>query len=186
MNGAVKRIACIFCSAFASLLPIPSIAQPRLAEIFTNHVIVQREKPLRLRGTAERNSPVTVSLAGLTKTARTDTYGNWLIVWPRLQAGGPYTPTVTDREGGTAQVKDVMVGDVFLCGGQSNMSHLVKHATDAAAELRLPSESGIRFVTVPWEESALPQTAIGNPIQWKVDAPGVRGEAQPPNSARDD
>jgi sialate O-acetylesterase len=167
----------MFLAAMLISAPGMASAQPRLAEIFTDHAVLQRDKPVRVWGTADAGAAITLSVAGQSQTAQADGQGRWSVTLSPLPAGGPYVLTARDAAGREARIKDVMLGDVFLCGGQSNMSHLVKYATDAAAQLRAPVEPGIRFVTIPRQERALPQERIGMLTQWQVSTPETRGDA---------
>jgi len=117
---------------------------------------------------------VQVSLAGLKAKTSVDANGKWEVALPSLPAGGPHTLRVSDgvRE---QVVNDLLVGDVWLCSGQSNMELPVWRALDASSELNDPSAPTIRLLTVPQVASAVKRDAFSRPIQWKpVDADALR------------
>ena len=103
----------------------------------------------------------------------TDTYVNDFIL-PALKAGGPYTLQVRAGEA-TQTVSDVLVGDVWLCSGQSNMELQVWRSLDARAELAGASNDRIRLFTVPQVAAVTPQAGFGQPVRWRpVDSESVR------------
>jgi len=89
-------------------------------EIFCDHLVLQRDKPLPIWGDAEPGEKVTVSFAGQKKTATADKKGKWQVVLkPIAVSNKPQTLTIAGKN--TVTVKDVLVGDVWILGGQSNM-----------------------------------------------------------------
>ena len=99
----------------------PAAAQVALAPYFTDHVVIQRGQPITVSGTAAPREKLTVMLSGETGRATADDEGNWRAELPALPAGGPYDLEVAGAGGSRALAKDVMLGDVWLCSGQSNM-----------------------------------------------------------------
>lgn len=108
-------------------------AKPLLATLFGDHAVLQRDRPVALWGWAEAGSVVTAKLGEATATATCGADGRWLARLPAQPAGGPH---VLEVVAGTKRVQsqDVLVGDVWLCTGQSNMEYPVSGAKDAAAE----------------------------------------------------
>src|SRR5687768_18542952 len=104
-----------------SLLASPAVAEGQgralLHAMFQDHAVLQRDQPIRVWGKAPAGTEVKLGLAGATSRARADSNGRWQAQLPAMKAGGPYTFTVT--AGGASQsIRDVMVGDVWLCSGQ--------------------------------------------------------------------
>jgi sialate O-acetylesterase len=101
-----------------TLLPsAANSAELKLAALFSDHVVLQREKPVPVWGWATAGENVTVEFAGQTKTAQADADGKWLVrLDPMSASTEPRTLKVNDF-----LVSDVLVGDVWVCGGQSNM-----------------------------------------------------------------
>lgn len=112
-------------SVFIALLftPLPGLQAAQLHGLFTHNMVLQREKPLAIYGTGDEGEKVTVELNG-EKAAATVANGQWKAVLPPMKAGGPYTMTVTGKQAVTLQ--NIMLGDVWLCTGQSNMAGMLK------------------------------------------------------------
>ncbi|NZA25110.1 9-O-acetylesterase [Luteimonas sp. SJ-92] len=147
---------------------------PLLHPMFQDHAVLQRGQPLRLYGSAPPGQQVQVEFAGRRARARADNDGRWEARLPALRAGGPHA--LTARAGERVQrVEDVLVGDVWLCAGQSNMELQVWRALDARAELADAGNDRIRLLTVPKAGAALPQDDFAEPVRWRpVDADAVR------------
>ncbi len=90
-------------------------------KVFGDHMVLQRGKPVKISGRAEAGKTVTVTLAGNTATAVTGESGEWQAVLPALEAGGPYEVKVAGPDGKEITFQDVLVGEVWICSGQSNM-----------------------------------------------------------------
>lgn len=110
-------------------------AEPlHLSQMFSDNMVLQRGKPVPVWGWAAPGEAVIVRLAGQEKRATADAEGKWLVKLDALEAGGPFDLTV---EGKTKlSVKNVLVGEVWLCSGQSNMWWPLKSVTNAEQEAR--------------------------------------------------
>ena len=101
----------------------------RLAAIFTDHMVLCREKNVRIFGEAADGARVSVSLAG--QSVKTTAYqGRFEAVLAPMPAGGPHTLSVSDGNS-TLTLTDVLIGDVYLAGGQSNMEWALEQARAA-------------------------------------------------------
>jgi sialate O-acetylesterase len=87
--------------------------------LFTDNMVLQRDQPIRIYGTGTDGEKVTVTL-GDASASTTTARGEWSISLPAMEAGGPYSLTIAGKE--THTLKNVMLGDVWLCTGQSNMA----------------------------------------------------------------
>ena len=88
--------------------------------VFCDHAVLQRDKLAPVWGKAAPGEKVTVIFAGQTKTATTDAHGKWQVVLDPLKANTkPQTLTIAGKD--KVEIKDVLVGDVWIMGGQSNM-----------------------------------------------------------------
>lgn len=147
---------------------------PLLHAMFQTHAVLQRDQPINVWGQAAPGETVKVELAGKRAQARADSQGNWDLRLPALKAGGPYvlsarTPTRQQR------VDDVLVGDVWLCSGQSNMELQVWRTLDARAEIAGADNPRLRLMTVPQEGSATPLSSFPSPTRWQpVSSESVR------------
>lgn len=118
----------------------------RLAPVFSDHAVLQRDRPIPVWGVAAPDQEVVVALAGRTARVTAAADGSWLVRLPPLPAGGPHE-LVARCAGAEARLADVLVGDVWICSGQSNMEWKLAQTPQAlgAAESDLPR---IRLLTV--------------------------------------
>ena len=98
--------------------------------IYSDNMVLQREKPLRIAGTANAGEKVTVSIAGQKGEAITASDGKWSVILPPMKAGGPYTLSIS-AESGKLDYTNILIGEVWLCSGQSNMAFQVSSAVDS-------------------------------------------------------
>ena len=106
------------------LVPAAVRADVMPATIFGDHMVLQRNMPVPIWGKAAPREKVTVRFHGQEKSTTTDAKGNWTVSLDPLEAGGPHEMTITGRN--TVVFKDVLVGEVWICGGQSNMQWTMK------------------------------------------------------------
>ena len=158
----------------------PALAQataPGFANIFADHAVLQRDRPITVWGTAAPGETVTVKLGERSVTALAARDGKWRAVLPAMTAGGPYMLSVGGATGTpTQQISDVLVGDVFLCGGQSNMEFQIRHATGLEV---VPSsnDAQLRFVTIPDTSVPAPAADLPARAEWKAVTPETVGDA---------
>jgi len=145
-------------------------AAPILAPVFTDHAVLQRGQPIRVWGGARPGEAVSVSLGGVEATATADAQGRWSATFPAREPGAPLT--LTAKAGGERQtVSDLLVGDVWLCSGQSNMEYPLRRALNGEAEAAKAADPDIRLLqtgrtSLPAPTSALPKDAV-----WRVASP---------------
>ncbi|MCF0057042.1 sialate O-acetylesterase [Dyadobacter sp. CY356] len=133
-----------------------SFAQIKLARLFSDHVVLQRQKPIPVWGWAKPKESVTVTLAGQTIKAKADTSGKWIVRFAPLEASGPYQMTAVAKSG-KASVQDILIGEVWLCSGQSNMEFKVQQADHYDEEKKNADFPKIRHFAVDREVTMLPQ-----------------------------
>lgn len=120
-------------------------ARVSLPALFTDHMVLQRNKPIIIWGFADAEKQVEVSFAGISKTAFVEN-GRWLIDFEAKEAGGPFDLIV--KSSNTIMVSDILMGDVFICGGQSNMEWPMRDINNSEQELADASYPKIRMFTV--------------------------------------
>ncbi|MDI7775703.1 sialate O-acetylesterase [Asticcacaulis sp. EMRT-3] len=148
----------------------------RFAGIFGDHGVLQRDRPLHLWGTAPAHAKLTLNLNGQQALVSADAKGHWQADLPAMSAGGPYSLTATDAAGSTT-LSDIMIGDVFLCTGQSNMQFPVKFATNAWNEVGASANANLRFINIDTASASTPQTELTKPASWRVAGPDSTGDA---------
>ena len=146
-------------------------ADVALAPVFTDHAVVQRDRPLVVWGTAAAGEEVAVTLADRTAKAVTAAGGRWEVTLEALPAGGPYELVAVGRT--RAVAKDVLVGEVWLCSGQSNMQMTVAGVRDAEAERQAADRPAIRMFTTAYRAAAAPAREAAG--AWVVAGPDTVG-----------
>jgi sialate O-acetylesterase len=106
-------------SATWLLMPTEVTAQVRLPRLVSDGMVLQREQPVHIWGWAAKGEKVSVAFQGKTYQATTGSDGQWRVTLPALKAGGPYELNI--KASNALSVKDILVGDVWLLSGQSNM-----------------------------------------------------------------
>ena len=107
----------------------------KLPAIYSDHMVIQRDKPFTLRGTANAGRKITAQLGGEKQRTTTAPDGSWEITFKARKATSePLTLTVTDKDT-QITLTDILVGEVWLCSGQSNMAFMLRQATNAQANI---------------------------------------------------
>lgn len=112
---------------------------------YTDHMVLQRNKPLPIRGRANAGSKVKVSIGQQTLHTTADSNGHWCATLEPMEAGGPYTLTIADADK-TLRFTDVLVGEVWFCSGQSNMEFRMNQTTDARTEIAQSDDKELRLL----------------------------------------
>jgi sialate O-acetylesterase len=139
-RSAIAALACLGGGQAA-------LADVKLPAVFGSHMVLQRDLADKVWGWAEPGEEVTVTIAGQTKTAKADGDGKWSLNLDPLKAGGPHTLAVKGKN--TVTFDDVLVGEVWICSGQSNMQWEVGRSNDADLEALTAKYPKIRFISVP-------------------------------------
>lgn len=149
---------------------------PVLDSMFQDHAVLQRDRPIPIWGTAHPGERLAISINSSTVHARADASGHWRTVVPAMAAGGPYSLSVRARSGAGQSISDVLVGDVWLCSGQSNMELPVSRSLNAAREIIGSTNSLIRVLTVAHASSPAPLDEFAAPVAWSPANPSSIGE----------
>jgi sialate O-acetylesterase len=140
------RVAVVaLCLSLAAA--VPCAADVRLPRIFGNQMVLQRELPVRVWGTADPGEKVTVTIGKNESSATANEKGKWKVELPPLSAGDPVEVKVAGKN--TITLHDVLIGEVWVCSGQSNMGMTVGGAADAAKEIAAAKHPQIRLFSVP-------------------------------------
>jgi sialate O-acetylesterase len=139
--------------------------------LLQDHAVLQRDRPIAVWGHAAAGESVTVSLAEASVRAQADASGRWSALLPAMPAGGPFVLTAQGSSGVSQSAHDILVGDVFLCSGQSNMELDVLRVGDSRAEISNGAHSSIRMLTVEHAASPAPLQDFQNPVAWQIASP---------------
>ncbi|HEU4790095.1 MAG TPA: GDSL-type esterase/lipase family protein [Flavobacterium sp.] len=107
----------------------------KLASVFTDNMVLQRNQPIVIYGTANGGDPIEISFLEQKQTVITDEYGKWKVRFPAMIQGGPYQMTIKDKVS-TIILKNILVGDVWFCSGQSNMAFPLQKSENGMAEVK--------------------------------------------------
>ena len=161
-------LLCIGAHACANVVPAP---------LFTNNAVLQRDKPVPVWGTADAGEKVTVTFAGQSVETTTDTAGKWRVNLAPLPANASPADLVI-KGNNTLTLTNVVVGEVWLASGQSNMEWVVKNTYDAA--LDVPASANyplIRHIKIKKTVSDTAATTV--PVEkdtWQVAGPATTGD----------
>ena len=118
-------------------------------------VLTQQDRPLTIWGWAKPGEDIKVQLGSATTSTQANDRGEWKVVLPAMKAGGPYRFTVNGSS--TISFDDVMIGEVWLCSGQSNMELGLGLANNAKEEIAAANHPGIRLLMVENRWTPQPQ-----------------------------
>ncbi len=162
--------------AFSLALSLASVAFPaplRLAGVFSDHMVLQRDAPVTLWGWADPGSRVLAQIAGRRAGGIADAAGRWQVRLGSRPAGGPYVLEVRDSRSALS-FRDVLFGDVWLCSGQSNMEMSLRPAPDgvfhAEQEVAAADYQNIRLFTVPQATAFTPRADLDK-AGWQICGP---------------
>ncbi len=148
-------------------------ADVTLAPLFTDHAVLQRDKPIPVWGIADAGEKVTVTFARQTRTATAGADGAWKVSLDKLSAESKGADlTVAGKN--TLVLHDVVIGEVWLCSGQSNMEFTVSRARDAAKEIAAANFPLIRHVKIRNTVAADPATTVKTTC-WQSASPETVG-----------
>ena len=154
-----------------ALLASAARADVKLSPMFGDHMVLQQGAPVPVWGTAAAGEQVTVTVGAQKATATADELGKWQVKLQPLTAGGPLDVTVAGKN--TVTLRDVLVGEVWVCSGQSNMEWNVNLSGNPEQERAAANYPSIRMFTVKKAIAGKPaQTLEGS---WEVCSPKTVG-----------
>lgn len=152
---SITRTIVLIALLFAIISP--THADVVLPKIFGNGMVLQCDKPVGVWGWAKPGAKLTVSFAAQTKTATADADGNWSVKLDPMQASFDARQLIVKGDGGKVAFTDVLVGEVWICGGQSNMEWALRATRDADVEIPSANFPAIRFIRLPHIARMTPQ-----------------------------
>jgi sialate O-acetylesterase len=148
-------------------------AEVKMSNVFSSNMVLQRDLPAPVWGTADAGEEVTVEFGGQKKTAKADADGKWMVKLDPLKVSSePQTMTVSsskNTQSPNLQIKNVLVGEVWICSGQSNMQMSVQSSNDSGKEIAAANYPEIRLFSVPLTKNDLPQSDVKS--DWKACSP---------------
>ena len=145
-------------------------AEVKLPNFFSDHMVLQQKMKIKVWGWADAGEAVKVSIGGNTAETEADNDGKWNVELPAMNAGKTAL-TLTIKASNTIEIKDVLIGEVWLCSGQSNMEWTVQRSTNSKEEIAAADYPMIRHMKVPRVPKTTPQDNIET--QWQVCSPNT-------------
>jgi sialate O-acetylesterase len=164
----LKRNAAILMPLLAMMAAPLARADVRPNTLFSDNAVLQQGMAVPVWGTGFDGEVVTVSINGQ-KATTTTKGGKWMVRLKPMAAGGPHTLTIEGRN--RIEIKNVLVGEVFLAGGQSNMDWPVAASLDPQGTAASSADSQLRLVTVPRISSVVPVESVK--LNWMESGPST-------------
>jgi sialate O-acetylesterase len=166
MKILLLLVAGLFLNAF-------TYSQVKLPGIFGDHMVIQRDQPVPVWGWASANEKLVVKFRLQIKETTADRNGRWSIKLDPEPAGGPFELSI--QASNNIIFHDVMVGEVWLCSGQSNMEFTLKSVRNADTEIERAHYPEIRHIKIPISVSGTPKDDIA-PANWNTCTPKTAGD----------
>jgi sialate O-acetylesterase len=166
-----RLLASVLLCALLGLPSLPARADIRLPALFTDHMVLQQGQKNRVWGWADPGEDVIVTIAGQRQTAKAGDNGKWQVTLEPLAVGGPHTLNLAGKN--KLAVQDVLVGEVWVCSGQSNMQWSVTQSNDGDLETKTAKYPRIRLISVPQIGTQEPQDDFKG--SWSVCSPDTVG-----------
>jgi len=152
---------------------LPAVAEVRLPKIFTDNMMFQRDLPVRVWGWADAGEEVSVTLSGKSATTKADAAGKWKTELPALKEGENLELTVKGKN--SLALKNVIIGDIWVCGGQSNMEWALGQSLGAPEDIKAADFSKIRCIRINKVQTGEPQADAPSAGPWQVCSPATAG-----------
>ncbi len=148
-----------------------SHADVKLPQLFSDHMVLQRNRPIPVWGQAAPDQRVKVSLNDSSQSTRANENGRWRVDLPAMNAGGPHRLIVEAND--RTEIQDVLIGDVWLCSGQSNMEWPLKKTDEAKQQnaVKQAKHNRIRLFELPHMASDEPQEFLQKSVNWTPTTP---------------
>ena len=149
-----------------------AMGEVKLPAVLTDHMVVQRDVPVLIWGWDDAGAEVTVSLGDQVAKAKAGADGRWQVALPAQKAGGPHEIKI--KGSSEVTLSDVLVGEVWLCSGQSNMEWTVSNSNNPKEEIAAANHPQIRHIKIPHVPADQPQSNVASQ-GWKVCSPQTVG-----------
>ncbi len=155
---SIRLEASLLAVLLPLLLSIPAGAEVTLPSLLADHMVVQRGLPVHVWGMASAHESVSVTFRDETRSTSTDELGRWSVYLSPGEAGGPFQMSVKGTN--TITLSDVLVGDVWVASGQSNMEFPMRELTNADAEIAAAKYPKIRVFRIEHRPSDFPRSDV--------------------------
>ena len=167
-----KKYDTFFLVIFCLLISQSIRAEIKLPGYFTDNMMLQRDMPIKIWGWGNRYETVTVSIHDQKVNTRCKKDGTWEIILSPIPYGGPYSLTVQGKDN-SIKIENILIGDIWLCSGQSNMEWTVEQSANSKQEVQNANYPEIRALKVPKSIKNSPQDNFN--AQWEICSPSTVG-----------
>ena len=154
---AIALLLCFVSDAMAGV---------RIPKLFSDNMVLQRDQPIKVWGWANPGEKINISFLKDTYSTVADAQSRWEIMLKAAPAGGPYRMQINQ-----ITLENILMGDVFLCSGQSNMAFLLQNAKDSEHDIKASANDQIRLFTVPRNIEFKELEDIENQTEWQLCLP---------------
>ncbi|OPZ28377.1 MAG: hypothetical protein BWZ02_01333 [Lentisphaerae bacterium ADurb.BinA184] len=158
----------------AVLAGLPAAGAVNVIGLFRDRMVVQRDAELPVWGWGTPGEALTVEFAGAKSATEVDGEGRWKVTLGRLPAGGPHEMRIT-QGAATVTLTDILVGEVWIGSGQSNMQWGLKNMNHAAEEIAAADYPDIRFLTIQGTAERPPRGIPCGSLEWFPCTPATAG-----------
>ena len=151
----MRSLNVVFC-CFLLVVSASALAAVSVPNIIGDHMVLQAGKPMQIWGKASPGEAVSATLGTKTMKTEADAQGKWIVKFPKTKAGGPVDLTITGKDN-TLKFSDILIGEVWVGSGQSNMAMSVKSSNDADKEIAAAGNPQFRLFTVKCTVAGEPQ-----------------------------
>jgi sialate O-acetylesterase len=161
----LKNLKLILTIIAIAISTLNSKADVSVADIFSDNMVLQRNLAVKVWGNADSGEKLSVSFNGQKLRTKADKKGLWSVVLEPMKAGGPFEMTFHGKN--EIVLKNILIGDVWVCSGQSNMEMKVTETNNAEKEIEKANYPNIRLFTVPRKISNVPIDTMPN-ASWQI------------------
>lgn len=159
--------------ALSLILMLAALAPANAQDIsfgpaFSDHMVVQRNKPVAISGKSAPGEQIIVRLGKKTERTNANENGEWRVSFSAMREGGPFELKATTGGGASATLSDILIGDVFLCAGQSNMEFPVSRTPNSNLELAAAEDSRLRLLKIAHASALKPADTFINSPEWET------------------
>ena len=166
-----KHSKVLFALGLLLAISADVFAKVKLPQVFGSNMVLQRNKPITLWGWADAGEKITANFKGSSYTAQANEQGKWQIEMKAAPAGGPYTLKINELN-----LENILLGDVFLCSGQSNMAFMLMKADGGEKDVENSTNQNIRVFNVARDIEFQPLEDLTKKTPWQIAGPASVGK----------
>ncbi|VVT01232.1 sialate O-acetylesterase [Erythrobacter sp. EC-HK427] len=171
----MRRTFAITIATALAALATPAAAQVALSPVWSDGVVIQRDRAITVQGYSEAGGTISAVLGNDRATVQTGADGTFVLRFPAREASAQPLTLEVREAGGSVVVNDIVVGDVYLCSGQSNMAFTVAAGLNGYNNIQASNDPLLRMLTVPLDTAPVPEREFSGPVEWQSAAPDTTG-----------